>query len=169
MLGASVSRRRKQWPLWEIKIQFLHFVRRAAGEKSLCVREILRSATSTQILVVFFCIEANAEKLPKFQVASAGLSYQPSRFKCITIDNFHVRKWCTMPSAWHPPPPTTRRTFSLSLHRYSPCWRGLQCMPKHWKNFKRGRGWTPKAEITLHRMRRFGVTRVGERGGGFFL
>jgi hypothetical protein len=43
-----------------------------------------------------------------------------------------------------PPSPPLPPNF-LSLHFHSSCGRRMQCMPKHWKNFKRGLGWAPES------------------------
>jgi hypothetical protein len=37
-------------------------------EVSVCIREFLRPAISTQVLVVFLCLQINAEMVPKFRL-----------------------------------------------------------------------------------------------------
>jgi hypothetical protein len=46
-------------------------------EVSVCIREVLRPATSTQVLVVFLCLQANAEMVPKFRATTVCFSCRP--------------------------------------------------------------------------------------------
>jgi hypothetical protein len=50
-------------------------------------------AISTQVFLVFVCLQANAEMVPKFHVATACFSYSPPYFKLIKIT----------PLLWTPP------------------------------------------------------------------
>jgi hypothetical protein len=51
----------------------------------VCIRKVLRPAISTQVFLVFLYLQANAEMVPKFQVATACFSCSPSDFKLIKI------------------------------------------------------------------------------------
>jgi hypothetical protein len=45
----------------------------------------IRPAVSTQVFLVFLCLQANAEMVPKFHVATACFSCSPPNFKLIKI------------------------------------------------------------------------------------
>jgi hypothetical protein len=47
------------------------------GQKSVCIRKDLQPAISTQSFLVFLCLQAHAEKVPKFRVATACFSCSP--------------------------------------------------------------------------------------------
>jgi hypothetical protein len=58
---------------------------RASASKSVCIRKVLRPAISTQVFLVFLCLQANAKMVPKCQVPTACFSCSPPDFKLIKI------------------------------------------------------------------------------------
>jgi hypothetical protein len=73
--------------LFEVRTDFLNNTDklRLLGFKGVCIRKVLRPAISTQVFLVFLCLQSNAEMLPKFQVATACFSCSPPNFKFIKI------------------------------------------------------------------------------------
>jgi hypothetical protein len=56
-----------------------------SSKQSVRIRNVLRPAIATQVLLVFLSLEADAEMVPKFRVATACPSCSPPGFQFIRI------------------------------------------------------------------------------------
>jgi hypothetical protein len=66
---ASIRNTPVAYPVRMMMVIFCKF--RTAGQKTISPRNVLRAAISTQVSLVFLCLQANAEMATKFPVATA--------------------------------------------------------------------------------------------------
>jgi hypothetical protein len=104
--------------------------------------KVLRPAISTQVFLVFLCLQANAEMVPKFQVATARFSCSPPNFKLIKITprcgcrrfncflNYRKKSEIQNSAVCLKPPPITI-TSSLSHYSYQKGRAGVAWEPSN--------------------------------------